>query len=148
MHFKTIHIVLFLMILTLALAACQKDADTQQHIEASIDASHPDSTLYRLRLTEQVAMRLKIEKVPVGEHRSESSGTKLKVIPKSAVLTDPNGNTWIYTNPTPGLYVRQHVRFDKIDGDSAFFTAGPPAGTDVVSVGAENLFLKEIGVIR
>lgn len=148
MQLKIICLVVFVTIVWLAIPACQKEADTPGQFESSIAQTNPDSTLFRLRLTERVVESLDLKTAAIREQQTESSGMVRKVIPKSAVLTDPEGNTWIYTNPDSGLYVRRHVRFDNTDGDLAVFTDGPPAGTSVVVVGADKLFLKEIGGIR
>ena len=60
-------------------------------------------------------------------------------MPLAAVLYDKNGDSWVYTNPSPLTYVRQPVVIDHVDGDSAVLRSGPPAGTAVVTVGGAEL---------
>jgi hypothetical protein len=68
------------------------------------------------------------------------------VIPAAAVLYEPTGNAYTYTNPAPLTYVRQPLTIAYIVGDSAVLTAGPPAGTVVVVVGGAELSGIETGV--
>jgi hypothetical protein len=69
-----------------------------------------------------------------------------KVVPYSAVLYDVHGDAWVYTSAEALTYTRQKVVLDYIDGDMAYLTEGPPAGTSVVTVGVSELFGAESGV--
>ncbi len=69
-----------------------------------------------------------------------------KIVPYSSVLYDVRGNTWVYTNPKPLVFVRHAIKVDFIEGDSAILTDGPAIGTKVVSVGAPELFGAETGI--
>jgi hypothetical protein len=74
-------------------------------------------------------------------------GTGLrKIVPYSAVLYDLRGDTWTYTRPAPLTYVRQRVTLDYIEGEVAVLLDGPSIGTDVVTVGAIELFGAEFRV--
>jgi len=99
------------------------------------------TTFKRVTLTEKVIKRLGIK---IAEVRSKDD--TLEVVPYSAVIYDKHGNTWLYTNPKPFEFVRQLVIVDHIDGDLAFLKQGPPAKTDVVSVGVVELSGIELGV--
>ena len=68
------------------------------------------------------------------------------VIPYAAVLYDLHGETWVYTNPEPLVFVRQPITVDFVDGDRAVLLDGPPAGTAIVTVGAPELFGADTGV--
>lgn len=74
-----------------------------------------------------------------------AGGGQRKIIPYTAVLYDPQGNTWTYTTAEPLVYVRHPITVDYIDGDTAFLTDGPQIGTAVVTVGAAELFGLEFG---
>ena len=67
-----------------------------------------------------------------------------QVIPFSAVLYDADGVAWVYTNPEPLTYVRQRLAVDRVAGNDAVLSSGPPAGTTVVTAGAAELFGAEI----
>ena len=69
-----------------------------------------------------------------------------KLIPHAALLYDAHGDTWVYTNPAPLVFVRQHISINYIEGDRVVLFAGPTAGTAVVTVGAAELYGAETGV--
>jgi hypothetical protein len=74
------------------------------------------------------------------------AGEKRRMIPFAAVLYDAHGNTWVYTNPEPLVFVRQPIQIETIVGDEVLLIDGPPAGTAVVTVGGAELFGTEFGV--
>ena len=65
--------------------------------------------------------------------------TQKLTVPYGAILYDSSGKAWVYTNPEPLVYVRQSITVQRINGDVAVLTDGPPAGTVVVTTGAEEL---------
>jgi hypothetical protein len=67
-------------------------------------------------------------------------------VPAAALLYDVDGDTWVYTNPEGRAYVRAEVKVVAIKADLATLSAGPPAGTAVVTVGVAEVFGAEIGV--
>ena len=67
-------------------------------------------------------------------------------VPYSAVLYDPDGATWVFVNPEARTFVREPITVDRIEGDTAYLTAGPPADTKVVTVGAPEIYGAELGV--
>ncbi len=74
------------------------------------------------------------------------SGAQRTVIPYSAVIYDLQGQTWTYTSTEPLVFVRQPITIDYIEGDLAFLSEGPPAGTVVVTVGVAELYGLDTGV--
>jgi hypothetical protein len=58
------------------------------------------------------------------------------VIPYSAVIYDPSGGTWVYTNPEPLVFVRHRIEVDFIQAGLAVLKDGPTEGTAVVATGA------------
>ena len=68
------------------------------------------------------------------------SNTPKKVVPYSAILYDLTGDTWVYTNPEPSVFVREQVDIERIDEDLAVLNKGPAAGTQVVTIGAAELY--------
>jgi hypothetical protein len=71
-----------------------------------------------------------------------------KVVPYEAVLYGVHGETWVYSNLEPLVYVREPIAIDFIEGDLAYLSEGPEVGTAVVTVGAEELFGTETGVSK
>ena len=80
-----------------------------------------------------------------GPRGPAEAGATQKVIPYAAVLYDADGKTWVYANPGPRTFLRAPITVDRIDGDDAFLSDGPPSGTAVVTVGAEELYGTEFG---
>jgi hypothetical protein len=71
-----------------------------------------------------------------------------KVVPYAAVIYGVNGETWVYTNPEPLVFIRQPIVIDYIEGDQAFLSEGPDTGTVIVTVGVAELFGAETGVSK
>ena len=62
------------------------------------------------------------------------------------MIYDADGETYTYTAPEPRTYVRQKIVIDHVDGDSVMLSDGPPAGTEVVTVGAAEVYGSEFEV--
>jgi hypothetical protein len=108
-----------------------------EHVEGSSDTS-------RLTLTAKAAERLGIQTAEIREQKV--AGKPRKVIPYGALLYDAEGATYVYVTPQPLTYIREPVTVDYITAGSVVLTAGPAAGTRVVSVGAAELYGTETGV--
>jgi len=109
------------------------------------------TSLHRVILSERAAERLGIETAPVGaverSPMSEAATTRdgpRTVVDYSAVLYDAHGDTWVYTNPEPLVFVRHRVSIDYIEGDDALLSDGPAPGTMAVTVGGVHLFGAEL----
>jgi hypothetical protein len=72
------------------------------------------------------------------------SNERYRVVPYSAIYYDAKGTAWVYVNPKPYVYERQLVQVERVAGDVAAISEGPPVGTQVVSTGAAMLFGAEI----
>ena len=92
-------------------------------------------------LLEQAAKRLGIETAAVSELDAHHES-----VPYSAVIYDAEGHSWVFTAPENLSYVKAPITIDRIDGDKAILTEGPPPGTPVVTQGAEELFGVEDGI--
>jgi hypothetical protein len=104
------------------------------------------TSITRLRIEQRVFDRIRIKTSTVREVERFGGDTTRKVVDYSAIVYDPKGDTIVYTNPSPLVFVRQTVKVDSIDGDTAVLTDGPPAGTAVVTVGTAELLGMETGV--
>lgn len=123
----------------IALGACQSGGTSEPKVEA-ITIEEQDSGLKVLTLSEKAAERLGVAVAPV----SGSGASTL--IPYAAVVYDAEGQTWAYVNNEPLVYMRAPITVQKIEGDVAVISDGPPPGTPVVTVGAAELYGAEIGV--
>jgi hypothetical protein len=98
------------------------------------------SDFAKVTLTAEAARRLGIRTAPV-----QTAGART-TIPYAAVLYDAEGRAFTYTTTSRLTYLRAPITVQRIDGDEAVLTAGPRAGTAVVTIGAAELLGTEYGV--
>ena len=103
------------------------------------------SSLQHVILTPRAGHRIGIQTAPVRQasgpvSAARGSGATLTSVPYHAVLYDPHGNTWVYTNPKSHTFVRHRIDVARITGSVAILKKGPPPGTRVVTVGTQELF--------
>lgn len=72
------------------------------------------------------------------------SDAKQKVVPYGAVFYDAKGVAWVYVNAKPLAFERQRIGVERIVGELAVLSEGPPVGTPVVTVGAALLYGAEL----
>ena len=136
-----------LMLAALPLSACAEAATATATKPKPFKIEKPEgTTLTRLRIEQRVFDRIRIQTSTVREVERFGGDTARKVVDYSAVVYEPKGDTAVYTNPEPLVFVRQPVKVDSIDGDLAVLADGPPAGTAVVTVGTAELLGMEFGV--
>jgi hypothetical protein len=78
------------------------------------------------------------------ELQLSGSNEKKKVVAYGAVYYDAKGDAWVYVNTKPLVFERRRVGVERIVGDLAVLSDGPPVGTPVVTVGAALLYGTEI----
>jgi hypothetical protein len=150
--------------LALALLGCSSlAAQSDEPPESPVVIGKADRDGVKIvRLTRQASDRLGIETIqvrnapastPSGGKRPVAGSTgaagQPTIVPYSAVLYDPEGVTWVYTVPRPLTYVREKVVVVTVGGaggTETFLSAGPPAGTTVVTTGVVELYGAELGV--
>lgn len=136
-----------LIVAVLLLAACQggdEEAGANGEEPAKVEPLEGNDDLSVVTLTAEAAERLDVQTTAV---RVEREGARERtVIPYSAVLYEPNGETWAYTSPESLTFVRAPIVVETIDGDRAVLSEGPPLGTMVVTVGVAELFGAESGI--
>jgi hypothetical protein len=96
--------------------------------------------LQRVIFTEEGAKRVGLQTAPVRR------ATKHKVVPYAALIYDPEGKTYVYTSPKPLEYLRREVEVLRIEGNRVLLTRGPPRSTEVVTVGAAEVYGTELEV--
>ena len=122
------------------LAACSAGSVQAPAEEPAAVEEIPGSELSRITLSAKAVERLGIETETVG-----GDGSHL-TLPYAAILYDSEGKTWAYATPDENVFVRHEIVVDRVDGDVVFVAEGPPAGTEVVTTGAAELFGTETGV--
>jgi hypothetical protein len=122
----------------LALSACGESSSRAAGEKPANVEVIKGSTFKRVTLSVTATKRIGVKTAPV--QISLVGGKKQKVIPYAAVLYTPEGQPFAYTSPEPRTFVRQLITVDRIAGNRAFLSKGPPAGTAVVTVGGSELF--------
>jgi hypothetical protein len=126
----------------LALAGCGAaagGADTALPEVASV-ATPQDGGPAVITLSEAAEQRLGIQTAAV------AAGPTGPTVPFAALVYQPDGSTWVFVRTEPFTYRRTAVAVGPKSGDQMTLTSGPPAGTEVVTVGAAELVGVEIGI--
>ena len=92
-----------------------------------------------LTLTPEAVTRLGIETAAV-------TAAPRSTIPYAAVVYDGQGAAWAFAQLDEGTYQRTPLTIADITGDTALLSAGPEAGTRVVTIGAAELVGVETGI--
>ncbi len=90
-----------------------------------------------LTLTADAVRRLELVTVVVSDPAA---------VPYAGVVYDKTGAPWVYSNPGGRSFVRVPLTIVRVEGDDAMVSAGPPAGTRVVTRAAIKLYGAETGV--
>jgi hypothetical protein len=117
-----------------SLAACETPAEEEGEEEAAAVEPIKGTDTNRVTLEKDAAETLGIETTAV-----KSEGGR-EVVPDGAVVYAADGHTFTYSSPKPNTYVRAEIIVDRINGRKAILKKGPPAGTNVVTVGSQELF--------
>jgi hypothetical protein len=137
--------VLLGLVVVMAAGACEKSGAESDSGGTDLSTVEPieGTDVARVTLTQDAAARIDLQTAPVRLLRG--SDRRLE-IPYAAVLYDPEGETWTYTSPEPLVFIRAPITVARIQGSTAFLSSGPPAGTEVVTVGAAELLGTEYEV--
>ncbi len=139
---KQIHALLLVVIIAgLLVSACAPKLEAAAPVPLVRVEHLTGAQPTRITLTADGIKRLDLQTGIV--RLKQVKGTEQTVIPYSSIVYDTQGQTWVYTSPEVGTYLRTSVQVENIDGDDAYITEGLPAGTAIVTVGAEELFGSE-----
>ena len=129
----------------LALSACSKSGASAESASAPpVKVRAVEGTdLHRVAMSAKAVERLGLETAKVTDAPSSAAGPHAAVIPYAALIYDPSGATWVYTGVGPHTYQRHAVTVARITGDTVTLAEGPPAGTDVVTVGVAEVYGSE-----
>jgi hypothetical protein len=136
---------LVLIACVVTLSACGEassgyDYETaSHHVPAKLEPIK-GTDVQRVIFDAEAAERVGLKTAPIRQDGQET------VIPYAAVIYGADGNTYAYTAPEPLTYVRQQINIDRVAGDSVMLSDGPPTGTEVVTVGAAEVYGTEFEV--
>jgi hypothetical protein len=128
-----------MVIAGLQLSACGSNSEPEAPEPARVEVTA--SGLGRVTLSEEGVQRIGLKTAQV----RKVGGGKFE-IPYAAILYEPDGKTYAFTEPKPLTFVRRPIAVDSISGKGAILSDGPPDGTEVVTVGAAELYGAETGV--
>jgi hypothetical protein len=128
-----------------SLSACGEastgyDYETASHHEPAELEPIKGTDVQRVIFDAEGAKAVGLQTAPIRQNGQET------VIPYDAVIYGADGNTYAYTSPEPLTYVRQEISIDHVAGDSVMLSDGPSAGTEVVTVGAAEVYGTEFEV--
>jgi len=138
-------LLLSVLICSLPLAACQEQTAKNKKIEPA-HVEYAAGSAAEITLTEDAVNLIDLQmSVVVRATGSEGEFTAQNVVPYSALMYGPNGETWVYVSPEPNKFVRHRVEVDRIEGDAVLLKSGPEKDTMVTTVGATELYGAETG---
>jgi hypothetical protein len=130
-----------LVAVVLTLGGCTEvETETATGYEPSKIEPVEGTDLMRVTFTDEGAKRVGLQTGTVGRRG------KQRVVPYAALLYAPDGTTYVYTSSKPLQYLREQVKVDRIKGDRVFLADGPPVGSEVVTVGATEVYGTELEV--
>lgn len=145
MRLHRVSVVTVAVIALVALSGCSRSSEEEPTTSDIAQVEPIDgSDVARVTLSQEAADRLDIRTTPVAS-LDGATGARSS-IPYAAVLYDPDGKTWTYTNPEPLVFVRAPIRVDRIANGTAVLRSGPSPGTEVVTTGAAELLGTEYEV--
>jgi hypothetical protein len=106
---------------------------------AHLESTGPDQPA-RVILTEEAAHRVGLQTTKV---RLEDGDLEVE---HAALVFDKKGKPWVFTVVGPRTYVRAPVGIKEIDDELMILRSGPLPGTEVVTVGAIELWGTELEI--
>lgn len=110
------------------------------------------SSVGQIVLTQVGAQRIGLQTTAAQAVRGSAAagsagGGHTVMVPYGAIVYSPTGVTYTFKQVGPLTFVEVPVTVDHITGNSAYLIKGPPAGASVVTVGAEELYGVQTGVL-
>jgi hypothetical protein len=131
---RLVAIGLVLITALFALSACGTPAEEEGGEEAATVEPIKGTDTNKVTLTKEAADTLGIKTTAVKREAGR------EVVPDAALVYAADGHTFTYSSPEPNTYVRAAITVDRIDGRKVILKKGPRSGTNVVTVGSQELF--------
>jgi hypothetical protein len=107
---------------------------------AQLESTGPDQPA-KIILTAEAQQRVQLQTTLVRPHGADVS------VEHAALVYDKKGKPWVFTVIGPLTYVRAAVGIKGVQEDNLMIlSSGPPAGTEVVTVGAIELWGTELEI--
>src|SRR5687768_1991976 len=126
---------------TASLAGCAEieSVTAEPYEPAHLESTGPDQPK-RVILTEEAVQRTELQTTIV---RLEDGDLEVE---HAALVYDQKGKPWVFTVIGPRTYLRAPVKIKEMDDELMILASGPPPGTEVVTVGAIELWGTELEV--
>jgi hypothetical protein len=130
-----------LLIACLPLSACAEveQASTGGYEPAKLEPVGGGETK-RVTFTKEGATRTGLQTTSVARR-----GDHL-VVPYATLIYDSQGESYVYISPTPLTYLRVEVEVGRVERTRVLLTDGPPVGSEVVTVGAAEVYGAELDI--
>ena len=124
-----------------SLAGCAEieSVSAEPYEPAELESTGPSQPA-KITLTEEAERRVALQTTVVGARGAELT------VHHAALVYDKKGLPWVFAVIGPRIYARSAVTVKQVDGDVVTLSSGPPAGTEVVTVGAIELWGDELGI--
>jgi hypothetical protein len=124
-----------------SLAGCAEieSVSAEPYEPAALESTGP-SQPPKITLTDEATRRVALQTTVVGGRGAELT------VHHGALVYDKKGLPWVFAVVGPRTYVRSAVTVKHVEGDLVTLSSGPPAGTEVVTVGAIELWGTELGI--
>ncbi len=99
-------------------------------------------------LTPLGAQSLGVETAAVQAASAHGPGGPSLLVPYSSLVYDASGNTYVFVGLSALTFAEVPVSVAQISGDSVYLLRGPAVGARVVTVGAEELYGVQTGVLE
>src|SRR5687767_2688830 len=107
-------VVLLAVVAAASLSGCAKTLESASAKEPrfQLELIDEEAGLNRLTLDPRAAERIGIKTEKIGVLIRFGGESERTTVPYSAVLYDPKGTTYVYTNPEPLIFVRHPITVD------------------------------------
>jgi hypothetical protein len=130
-----------LALAALPLAACTEvESSAVEGYQPSKLTAVKGTDVHRVTFTAEGAERTDLQTAPITRRGSRS------VAPYRALIYDGEGATWVYRTDGRLSFMREAVVVQSIADDEVLLREGPPPGTDVVTVGAAEVYGTELEI--
>jgi hypothetical protein len=139
----------WVVLLTLGVAGCSNAVGSETDAagdDAAVVVPGDGSAPARISLSSRAEQRLGIQTEPIAAASSRAGSSSKLVMPYSAIVYDADGRAWAFTSTGPRTYRRAPLGVLTVHDDVVTLRSGPPAGTEVVTVGAAELVGMEAGI--
>lgn len=117
------------------------DASPGEDIYSPVELEEiADSDVKKVVLTQDAARRIGLKSVP-----AQDDGEQVTV-PYAALIYDGEGDIWVYAASEDLTFVRVEIDVERIDGDVVWLSEGLTPGTQVVTVGAAEIYGAEMEI--